>query len=370
MRISLLDKREDFDRILSDTLSNSTLLNDGNESSTELFWVNKYLNFVASSSLAKRHFQVLVNEYSGSSSIGRKFAQALYVKVAVSGIFRRMLSHRSVRLPSLYSEYLIIGGNHRIRLISDHLKGTVVILKRNERHVYIKNDIMIRTENQMDYAPEILKVGDDWLEEEYIEGTPLNRINDVRFIDSTLSKVCNSHLERLLRSSAVLISVENYIDLITQEINATLYSEVNDSRRELDLIVNTTLDDLRKNISKRKLLISWSHGDFQQANILLVGDTFKVIDWETANRRFYLYDLFVLFGKIRSDYSLLDSISLFIEKMGLLLPEIKITEQELYFLLLEELRFRLGESFSVNFYQSGIGVKELCDDIASYLSEK
>lgn len=370
MRISLLERRENFYKILLDTLVRTSFLSAEDKSLRRNYCVNKYLNFVATRALGNSHFQVLVNEYSSSSLRWRNGAQQLYVTLAVRKTFRRLLSQRSIWLPSCFSDFLIIGGNHRIRLIASNLKSTVVILKHNESTGFIENDRFVRLGYNIAYAPKILEYGEDWIREEYFEGTPVNRISNLELKDCLLTKVCQAHMKQVVLASAVPISVSTYIDVLTKEIDLVIGPKVIDGSSKLGDIVRTTLNYLRSKIDKNRVRISWSHGDFQEANILVIGDYFKVIDWETANKRYYLYDFFVLFGEVRSKFSLCDSINLFINKMRLCFPSVKISDQEVIFLLLEELRFRISESFSTNFFQSGVGVKELCDAINAYLDEK
>lgn len=370
MRISLLERREDFYNILFETLSESSFLSGEDKSLGKNYFVNKYLNFVATPTLGKSHFKVLVNEYSSPSSMWRNGAQHLYVKLAVRQTFRRLLSQRSIRLPSCFSDFLIIGGNHRIRLIASDLKSTIVILKNNERTGFIENDIFIRMGYNIDYAPRILEYGKDWIREEYCEGTPINRISKLNLKDSLLTQVYQAHMNQVVQASAMPMSVSTYMDELIKEIDTVIGPTDIDRSCKLGDIVRTTLKHLRSKIDENRVRICWTHGDFQEANILVIGDYFKVIDWESANKRHHLYDFFVLFGEVRSKVSLCESINLFIDKMRFFFPSVKITDQEVIFLLLEELRFRIGESFSVNFFQSGVGVKELCEAINAYLDEK
>ena len=138
MRISLLDKRENFDKILKATLSNSTFLSGRTDELSTKFYINRYLNFIATNKLPTQVFQVLKNEYSFSTSIWKSVIQKQYVHLAIKPALRKILSHRAIELPSFFSAYLILGGNHRIRLFSNVSNATVVILKKGERHDYIE----------------------------------------------------------------------------------------------------------------------------------------------------------------------------------------------------------------------------------------
>ena len=92
MRISLLEKREDFYFILKNTLKNSSFFEEQNDGfKGARYTVNKYLNFIASEKINTKVFQNLVNEYSNSRVWWRKVIQKVYVSLAVSNAFRKIL---------------------------------------------------------------------------------------------------------------------------------------------------------------------------------------------------------------------------------------------------------------------------------------
>ena len=191
MRISLLEKRENFEKILKETLIASSFYEKKHDISEGKYYINKYLNFIATNKLPENVFQILANEYSSSSSWWKKVVQSLYVKLAISKFFRVLFSHHSIKLPSFFENFLILGGNHRLRLFSVNLTSSIVLLKQGEREVYLNNDITVRTENNLTYSPQLLKFGKDWLEEEYFEGTPINRVKSPSIVKERLKIFLN-----------------------------------------------------------------------------------------------------------------------------------------------------------------------------------
>ena len=111
----------------------------------------------------------------------------------------------------------------------------------------------------------------------------------------------------------------------------------------------------------------WTHGDFQQANILIANGTSKVIDWEASEKRFYMYDAFILFGRIRKGETISDDILNFREAIEPMDYVKEVDENTIILLLIEELRFNVNETFSVNFFESGIQTKNLCKTIIKYI---
>ena len=356
MRISLLEKRENFFKILKKSLKSYT--KDLNLSTTDssFFIVNKYLNFISSVYLPSNMFNILVNEYSNSNIKWKRIIQFIYVRIAVKRLLRLIFAHKIIRLPNYFSDFLILGGNHRLRLFSSELKGSLVILKSKERDKFISNDVFLRENFNLSFAPKLLEKGNGWFIEEYFEGNPVNRlVND----NYNQGQLLDFYQKELIEPSKNIMTFVDYKNLINLEIEAILRIDFNSNL--YDLIVKTFVS-LFSLINLNKLEISWTHGDLQEANILKKDNEVKIIDWESADRRFYLYDYFTLSTNIRSTKSLEDSINIFAHKY-------KSDINVIYLLLVEELRFSINENFSLNFFSSGKATEKLCSDILTYINE-
>ena len=369
MRISLLEKREDFYLILKRTLNKSSFFKDQNEHVyNNRFIVNKYLNFIATQKINRNVFQNLINEYSNSIVWWKKMTQKTYVFLAVSNSFRKYFGHKIINLSANYSEYLILGGNHRLRLFSEDLSFSVLLLKENERVNYIENDISIRKNHLLSYAPTIYENGKDWLKEEYFDGVPLNRLKDSKKIDSFQKKVINSHLKELLLSTKKSWTNKEYQFFLNNEINFIIGNKFLQKTAVKKNTIIALFDLLFKELSTENISISWSHGDFQMANILVKENNFKVIDWESANKRYYLYDIYTLIGGLRSGIQLKESIEVFRGKISSFL-DVVVTHEMIILLFIEELRYSVNEEYSENFYISGLKTNEICNSIKDYLNE-
>jgi predicted Ser/Thr protein kinase len=369
MRISLLEKREDFYEILKRTLNKSSFFKDQNEKEFKTrFIVNKYLNFIATKKISRDVFQNLVNEYSNSIVWWNKITQKTYVYLAVSKLFRNLFGNKIIELSVIYSEYLILGGNHRLRLFSKDLGFSVLLLKENERCNYIDNDITIRTNQFLSYAPIIYENGKEWLKEEYFAGKPLNRLKDGKQIDFFQKKVIKSHLEELLLLTMKSWTNREYQLFINSEIDIIVSNKYLQKTAISKNTISTIFDLLFKELSIDNIPVSWSHGDFQMANVLVKENNFKVIDWESANKRYYLYDIYTLIGNVRSSIPLKESIEVFRCKIPYFL-DVVVTHDMIILLFIEELRFSVNEEYSENFYVSGLKTKKICNSIKEYLNE-
>lgn len=368
MRISLLEKREDFYRIFVETLDHSLFFKRNSEIKTQTFVINKYLNFVASLKMSSSVFENLVNEYSSSLTWFIRPFQWIYVKLAVSKSFRKFFGHKLIKLSNEYENFLILGGNHRLRLFSEELNYSIVILKKNERFNYIENDIDVRTKNNINYAPVIYEYGDDWFKEEYFSGTPLNRLKNRNEIENFKTQIIKKHMKELILPTKNYWDIIKYADFINNEIDSILFNPNISEVCTENYMIKTLLSNLFDRLTINKVVVSCTHGDFQMANILIKDSQFKIIDWESASKRFFLYDVFVLLGGIRSGVPLKESIQILIKKISFI-ENVKINSDIILLLLIEELRFSINESYSENFYISGSKTKQICESILEFLSE-
>lgn len=364
----MLEEREDFDKILLDTLKKTSFLKYEENLKDDKYYINKYLNFISSKSLSENVFQTLINEYSSSLIWWKKGVQAIYVNLAISKQLRNLFAQRTISLSKQYKDYLILGGNHRLRLFYGDLEDSIVILKNGEHQKFITNDIFIRTEYNLPYAPQIFDSGNDWLREEYFNGIPLNRLQNQEKVAKITREIIENHLRQLLIPSSEVICLKEYFELIENEVNEFFETKEITVKENVKSIIKKVFDLLFKRILYDSVKISWSHGDFQVANILINNDSFKVIDWEAANKRYYFYDLFTLASKIRSNISINEAINNF-KSESLNFDNISLDDDMIFLLLIEELRFHINEEFSKNFYSSGIKTEKLCHSIITYINE-
>lgn len=370
MRISLLEKREDFYKILTDTLAKVEITIKEDYGNTNIYYVNKYLNFIATSDLKAERFTILVKEYSNSLKGWKRTIQKLYVWAAITPLFRSLLAHKKIKLPKKYSDFLILGGNHRLRLFSPELTSSYVILKKGESVRFIENEIKLKNEINLSYAPGLITSGKNWIQEDYFEGTPINRIQDKRKQEEITERVIFMHYKELLNATLEYNELNKFIETRIKEINSIIYN--NEIRIEPDFVKNIehAISILTARLtSNDPVPVSWSHGDLQMANILVSNDNFKVIDWEASAKRFVFYDLFVLLGEMRIHGNIDKAISWFEQKIKDYELEISLPKHWKQLLALEELVYAINEDCSAFFFISGKNIQKLCVDIVN-ISEK
>lgn len=347
MRISLLEKREDFYKILELTLSETDYFPSDKKSYSQ-FYVNRYLNFIATLSLNEETFKILKNEYSNSVSLWKKYAQKIYVYLAINKKSRNFLSHKTILISKKYDKFLILGGNHRIRIFPEDLSFSLLLLKKNENVKFIRNDLEVRLKHNLSYCPKILEQKESWIKEEYFEGFPLNRIDQNRLREKVINSLIVTHWSELIKISMFELDIKSYKNKIFDEVKY----RIKDNSKLIKKIIGV-IDLVFDLIPLKKVQMAYTHGDFQNANILInSNDAYKVIDWEHADTRFYLYDFFILNSQQRKTNNINQNLEInqfhYLED----LLGVKIYNYDVYFFIIEEIRYFLNERFSQNYKTS------------------
>lgn len=368
MRISLLEKREDFYNITKETLSDFEVFSKNKDAKEQKFYVNRYLNFIATAELDSDMFNILVKEYSTSLAVWKSPLQKLYVRVAIHSWFRSFFAHKQIKLPARYGQFLILGGNHRLRLLGSGLKSSYIVLKNGESSYFVSNEIKLKSEINPSYAPKIIDSGKGWIQETYFEGTPINRIAHEEEREQIIKKVIRQHFKELLESTLYIQSESRFCEEKLNELNEVLYTEnIRVNPAIIEIIRKTTELIFWRLSGNGNIPLSWTHGDFQMANILVSDVEFKIIDWEASAKRFPFYDPFVLLGDMRVHGDLIEALQRFEKKIQNYSLKILLPDEWKTILALEELVFTARENFSVNFYHSGGNIEKLCFQIDQLL---
>ena len=375
MRIDLLLEREPFSDTLIETLS-AYLTNkvdwsgkiewDENKGPfhSEPYCVLPRLNLIAANSLSAEKIYPLAREYGYHKNPFKKKLQSLYVKYCVDKRFRSYMSSAFLAITPLPYEcrgWCILGGNHTVRIIDTIKKRCIVLQKKGFDGKKFENTILHRRENTMLPGPQIFEhsIEYGWYEEELINGLPINRLHDDFLVCETLERAM-SQLGKLYEKTKRTEKVSDWLTDISNKINSQIevlpavYDEAFRSR------VRGLLDRLTMQLGKLShdrecIETAITHGDFQQANILLneTGANRKllIIDWEYVRRRYVYYDVYVYAYGSRNPTDLSQRLSRQNQMEDLLtkvsLPGINSPNEERTSLLkciLEDFSFRLEDT--------------------------
>ncbi|WP_299159444.1 phosphotransferase [uncultured Tenacibaculum sp.] len=384
MRISELVKREPFFNIIESTLieaKREAVIGSMINNNEGVYYINKYLNFITTLPKTKHFFTNLSNEYSVGKTYLRTVLQSSYVFLATNRMILPILC-KKIRFQFTISDFLIIGGNHRMRL-SNEIKGQIyVLLKKGEDTSLISNEINFRksSANDVSYIPKLINHGMFWFQEEFIYATPINRLKNTKTTFNLKLKCYELHEKELLKPNLSEINVLTYFKHLISTLEVKIWDvaskfnnkEINNRAFKTVTELNS-LKDLINKYSDIIIPISLNHGDFQSSNILINSKNKPVvIDWEMVSNRFMFYDLFVLVSGIREGNNLIKAFEkheIFKQKNSKYFIKTKGIPDELYklLILIEEFSFLIMNDWSINFFNPGVRTDKFIKEYNSFL---
>jgi hypothetical protein len=313
MKISLLNKRENFDEIFLSSLKKFLIVN--NNYSTKIvapgygdisFRKNSLLNLIYTNELPLSVKSEFINEFKYSQNFLRHILQNIYCYFAVKPLTQKILSpiFFDIVQPSVEMRtWLILPGNHSIRIIDTKKNYSIVFAKKGFDVNFLRTDALTRTLYPYLPAPKILKSDSNWMwyVEERIHGVPLNKISDPSQRNSMFLDAQRS-IAKLRDDTLVEINLKDYFNKILSKTNM-LINEIH----QLEDTLVTELHKMTSEISKVNLYpanyflgLCQSHGDFQPANILASKSSIWIIDWEYSAQRSTMYDFLIFTTMSRS----------------------------------------------------------------------
>lgn len=304
MRLSLLLDREPYGSILEQTLSRHWSEESGDAVSVhwahpapgdQIWRGNIYLNFFSVEGVDPACFEVITREFGHSRVAWRRAMQSAYVQAAIRPPTRRWLSQVcfgiSPHVPKA-EEMLVIGGNRRIRIIQPSAARSVVIHKAGYERTAFDREVAARLGPAAPVAPKFHRVNADGsvFEEAYFVGTPVNRLPMARELQLR-EEALNRLVERVHQPTLLVGCLRERLDEVMSRIAM------------LAPVASRTLAPMVAKVGgaagAAPVGLTFTHGDFQDANILVQGESVLIIDWETAGNRSQFYDLATLRSGIR-----------------------------------------------------------------------
>lgn len=304
MRMSLLLAREPFGTILERTLGaywsaaepGGTRVHWGaSEGGGQLWRGNVYLNFFCVEGVDPACFDVIVREFGHARAAWRRGLQSVYVRAAITPPLRGWLSQVrfgvSREIPQA-REQLVIGGNRRIRIIHPRAGRSIVIHKVGYGRKAFDREVSARRGAAAAMAPIFYGLDGTGtaFTEEYFVGTPANRLPPAREA-AVRAEALHKLVAEVHRPTLRVASMAERL----HEVSAALAKQA----PALSESVRALVDEVVPSVGSAPVGLVLSHGDFQDANILVAGDSIRVIDWETATERSQLYDLATLSSGLR-----------------------------------------------------------------------
>lgn len=270
----------------------------GNAHQGQRWWGNTYLNFYAAAGTAPAMFDVLRCEYTTSRIWWKRPLQKCYVTAATRFPSLRWLANSAFAVTPAVPDAertLVLGGNHRLRLLQPMAGRSVVVLKSRFGREHLDGEIALREALQPACAPQLLAThqAQGWFEEAYVVGTPINRLpaaEETRWKAAAVRAVWAQVVAPSLETVDAAVWSEQLLvrfKALVQRCHAPGGAEILALAQALAVAVV-------ERTGAAGLPMAWTHGDLQEANIVTADGAFWVIDWESAAKRFAAYDFFQL----------------------------------------------------------------------------
>lgn len=407
MRISLLLAREPFGEILSATLSrywrrttgqadlqvtwflHASFLNSFEKLPGQRWFCNIFLNAIFTPATLPEAWEPIRREFTRSLSPWKRPFQQAYVQLASSPHFGRFLAQASLAvLPGVADaeNLLIIPGNQNIRILNCSQKTVIVLIKQGFDPAYLQKEIAVRrsVERFSLPVPRLIQTDETqgWFQEEYILGTPLNRLPDPLQAER-IALAVHQRLAALYADTLEDVPTAAYIDQLLDE-NLQILANSPVWQPPQRTILQNLCHDLAQQAAEScqeypQLQVCCNHGDFQPANILADGDRPWLIDWVYSARRQIGYDALVYVLRSRFPGGLADRMrdletsrsSPWFSSLAALETRWsaqRFSRLSLTIFLLEELHLHLAENACPFFSRPGEGALHLLSEISAWMA--
>lgn len=404
MRMSLLLQREPFGRIAADTLAafwreryrQSFIVTwqtgwppvaSKNSGPSQRWLCNIYLNAIFRPQATPAIFDPIRREFSHSLVAWRRPLQRAYVWAATSRGMAPWLAQAGLRVtPALpnATQTLIVGGNHKIRILDQPAGLAYGLNKAGFNPHFIRQEIAARrrAEALQLPVPALVETGPDntWFCEQYVSGTPLNRLTDPAVVDQTTHTAVNA-LHRLVEHTVQAEVLTDYVTGLHHHIQTLIdRNHLLTSWQKQTLRRDTArlVERVSRQPAANQITTAVSHGDFQPGNILRNGDEVWLIDWEYTGRRQSGYDALVFTLHARFPRGLATRLNEFVAAgptetalfkhwPGFFWQDIKHRRLYAALFLLEELRLHLEENDNPVFHRLGDGLQTMLLELSTYL---
>ena len=395
MRVSQLVRREPFGQILSRTLEE--FWSERNGCPVQVQWCeggkgggtggqrglgNSALNFFATADTPLEAFDVVRRQYGRSASRWKRLLQSGYVSACTGRQWRRFASLGFVVAPAVSAggQALVMGGNHRLRIVNFRERSCTVVLKsRSDRGLFLDNELRFRTELQVRAVPPLLERAPQatWFVEEYVAGIGAPRLPEphaTRMVDEAARQLA----QEVVRPSLRFVSAREWVTtlqaVIADRLNRVPRSAFpyRDKVEELGVSLGQVAG---AGTANREIGVAWSHGDFQRGNIMADGERVWIVDWESVGKRFAGYDPLTLASGSRGRDRLMGKLQALLDDPahfghGLLAswPGVDWTPGNrmatVAFYLLEELVYHLTDNADPVFYEPAAWFRDYYLEIA------
>ena len=388
MKISLLNKREDFEKVFLRSVKEFLMVRYGHFVEVlpaglgEIsFRKNSLLNLIYTDELPLSVKIKFTAEFKYSPNLFRQILQNTYCYLAVRSFTQQIFSPVFFDIsnpPPEMRTWVFLPGNHSIRIIDIQKKHSIVFAKKGFDTNFLRTDAMTRISNPYLKAPKVLETNSDWLwyVEECIHGLPINKMTDPSQIKSMLFDAQRS-LGRLRDNTLTKVNIKAYVKRILKEVRIIIDETYQFEDSLIDKLHKFMLNVSEISLNSPDFLLGLcqSHGDFQPANILSDTNSVWIIDWEYSAQRSTMYDFLVFTTMSRSGAGLTSRL---LNEYGKIESDAGINSwgyfqkgDPLYLIsifLVEDLHLRLKEIQTDEINNKGVGIRSWVTQVQDFYS--
>lgn len=313
MGIKDMLKREDFYKLLADTVMNYAHLVLGKEaevtydkggSDQDEWAVNSLLGFVSRTPSPAGLKSLLKSEYNVRGSFLKNLLGKVAVEVVCAfpcvGRCRKMYVTKGV----FPKEVFISPQNRSIRFYDYSRKIVDCMVKTGFTHKYFDAQASFRKQHNYLFMNPMLDSGEGWFREPILSGHPLARTTDQNAYEKGL-KDAVAYICELAQDTLEMAKANEYVSELKDRLEQKLAKAVTvkkiTSSDKAKIIIEKTSDHLLQ--LEGEIPTCLSHGDFQSGNIWVGKDGKTLIyDWETVGRRSIWYDSATIYYSLRRAY--------------------------------------------------------------------
>lgn len=264
---------------------------------------------------------------------------------------------------------LVVPGNQRIRVFDFERRVCRVFLKEGFSTHTIRREIEVRGEGDKGPFPKLtawdLKA--NWFEEPIVPGVSLPRCPawyDKSHFEHMALDLLDNWLDRSVLRLPVEIRLGELSDQLTRHVE--LVAHRYDGFDPLP-VLRWLKTLVRVASALESIEVAETHGDFQPGNILVdtSSDSVVLIDWEHCRRRWRYYDHFVYGLRTRSSVGLATRLVEFRDGVTVLpfIPRQHVSLGVLGLFILEDLNWFLEESLNGPFLVPSEGLTSYCSEL-------
>lgn len=371
MKISILQRREDFDAVFRASLT--VFLKryfewDGKVTSAKVnglaFRQNAVLNVVHPDGLAHHRIAPITREFRYAKPPLRRWFQTIYVALATRTPLAWLASRRVfwvTNAPKAMSDWVVVPGNHTNRILDTAKNISIVFPKVGFDRHFFEQDAMLRQQYDFLLAPKIIEAPahKGWFIEERVEGLPLNRLKGANQQKTALD-LAMAALIALRTATAREVPMQAWAESLDQKISALvarigggLSQETTGQIKKVQFCARVFLKDA----CPQNITVCQSHGDFQPANILVNAAQIYLIDWEYSAERMAQYDTLVFQTECRHAKGL-----------GARLHKTQAKAALVTIFLLEDLLLKLQENAAPAILKKGLFLDPWLDEVVPFLT--